>query len=123
MKAYVSRFIWLLLILSCVSLFGCSGSGDYDHKPAVGFGTLIVDNLTSDDIEVFVDSVQILKVRDGHDEFYDLAPGTYRIVLAEDGGSQSYIDEIDVLEGRQTILEVSPSFGDSYDVSVRIVEP
>ena len=119
--------IWnVLLCLLVIALLlgtieGCGGSNeDFDRKPPTGFGVLIVNNNSSDDIDVFVDSVFVFRAGDDGAGFYDLEPGVYRVVLAERGGSRSFLSDVDILEGRQTILDVAPSIGSTYGVSIRI---
>jgi hypothetical protein len=99
---------------------GCEDEhDDYDHKPPAGKGAMIVDNDTFNDISVFVDGRRLEEVRDDKKRIYDLDPGVYRVVLEEQGGRRSFRDDIDILDGRNTVLDVHSSGSSSrYDVLV-----
>jgi hypothetical protein len=84
---------------------GCEDD-DYDHIPPLGFGTLIIDNDTSDDIEIYLDGTRMREVKDYDDRYTDLEPGVYRLVLADEDGDRSFRDEIDILANRLTIVHV-----------------
>ena len=80
---------------------------------------MIVDNDTFNDISVFVDGRRLEEVRDDKKRIYDLDPGVYRVVLEEQGGRRSFRDDIDILDGRNTVLDVHSSGSSSrYDVLV-----
>lgn len=116
-----------LLSLAAVAAFallacGCEDADDdFDHDPPAGLGTLYIDNNTGDDLDVFVDGVRLGGADDYDERFFDLAPGVHRLVLAaDDDEDRSYRDDIDILEGRRTIVDVdrdSDDF-DRYDVVV-----
>ena len=78
---------------------GCDEEAYEDHVPSAGNGSLIIDAY----------------------RIFDLAPGLHRLVAAEAGeGDRSYRDDIDILEGRLTIVELwSGSTTDGYDATVR----
>lgn len=84
---------------------GCDDS-EYDRDPPKGQGSLIVDNFTGDRVLVYVDGVEVDGVSSGRHRFYDLDPGLYRIALDGDDVRRSWADDVDVLEGRRTVLEV-----------------
>jgi len=122
MKKMTSR---LLITLFCSTSFlvtGCDWEDDQvsDHKPPDGQGSIVVDNNTAEDIKVYIDGTRQSDTRDFDDRAYDLDPGLYRVVLDEDDGDRTYRDDIDVIEGRLTILDVSadPFDNDDYDVEV-----
>jgi hypothetical protein len=112
-----SGIILLSMLLAISGFVGCDDD-DWDHKPPSGQGSLIVDNRTVDDIEVYVNGEFQGKVDGGDDLIVDLAPGLYRVVLNEEDDLRSFRDDVDVLEGRLSILEVDfDSFADvSYTV-------
>jgi hypothetical protein len=58
-------------------------------------------------------------VSDFDHEAFDLAPGIHRVVLDESHGSRNWRGDVDVLEGKLTVLEVNTGF-DSSDYDVRI---
>jgi hypothetical protein len=107
-----------LLAAGLAPVTGCEEE-EFDYRPPEGYGALVIDNNTADDLYVFVDGVRVTRVGDGSEGFVDLLPGLYRVVLdGED--SRSYRDDLDVLRGRLTVLHVSMIYRDrySYDVSV-----
>jgi len=96
-------------------LSGCD-EDEYDHDPPAGQGTLVVDNFTGDRVEVYIDGMEVESVRSGKHRYYDLAPGVHRIALDGDDTRRFWADDIDILEGRLTVLEVRGYSGSSYDV-------
>ena len=114
----------LLLAASTLGLTGCDWDDSDDHEdynPPDGKGALRVDNNTADDIRVYVDGEQLGTTGDFSDRVFDLAPGVYRVVLDQKDGDRSYRDDIDIIEGRLTVLDVAldnDPFDDDYDVNV-----
>ena len=100
---------------------GCESDNYTDHKPPAGDGSLVVDNHTGDDISIFVDGAYKAKVDSSSDRILDMAPGLYRVVLTEeDHGDRSYRADVDILDGRLTVLEVWISTDPhAYDVTTR----
>jgi hypothetical protein len=110
--------------VTCLSLLtllvsACDDGRD-DHEPATGLGAVQVDNNTSTELAVFVDGMKLGNVDSYKDEAYDLSPGVHRVVLDERGdGNKSDARDVDVLEGKTTVLDVSVPFaGSGYDVVV-----
>lgn len=96
----------LLTLLPAVT--GCDDEEDYrDHEPPAGMGSLIVDNNSPEDIDIYLDAALDSRVKDGDDRIIDLAPGDYRVVLDSDDSDRLYSATMDILEGRLTILHVS----------------
>ncbi|OGV61883.1 MAG: hypothetical protein A2283_06255 [Lentisphaerae bacterium RIFOXYA12_FULL_48_11] len=93
---------------------GCDENSYYDHVPAVGMGCLVLDNNSGDDIEVFLDGVEVFRLDGGDEEIQDLEPGVYRIVLSADYTGRSYSSDVDILKGHLTILDVRPNSSTSY---------
>ncbi len=94
---------------------------DSDHDPAEGFGALYVDNNTGDDIRIYVNGEQVARVGDYADKVVDLEPGVYRIILDGDDTDRNFREDIDIIEGRLTVLDVAYDgsiFDDDYDVEV-----
>ena len=122
MKASASWKRWLgLAAMAATVVFGfagCETDDDYDHDVPAGKGTLVVDNQTPDRIRVYVDGAQVQNVGDGHERYYDLDPGVYRVVLDGDDTDRNWADDVDVLEGRLTILKVTDDLGDFDDFNV-----
>lgn len=103
---------------------GCDWDDSDDHEdftPPDGQGALRVANHTADDIRVYVNGEEKGTVSDYSDRAYPLDPGVVRVVLDEKGGDRSFRDEIDIIENRLTVLDVSYDndiFDDDYDVEV-----
>lgn len=111
----------LLLCACLVTLSGCDDDDDdFDHNPPAGMGTMIVDNRTSDHISVFIDGAAMERTSEDSWRPYDLNPGVYRVVLDQQGGDRTFRDDVDILEGRQTILEVEFDLDDTdrFDVYI-----
>jgi hypothetical protein len=99
-------------------LTGCEDDS-FSHKPPDGQGCLIVDNCTSDRLKVFIDGFEATpRVSAYDDEAYDLNPGVYRVVLQERHGHRSCREDVDILEGRQTIMRVHLSDNYKYNTHV-----
>jgi hypothetical protein len=120
----VRLFPFLGAALACLFLAsGCETDDDeFDHNPPAGQGSIIVDNFTFTDIEFFVDGRIQGKIKEDDDKAFDFAPGVYRVVLNDDDGNHSWADDVDVLEGRLTVLKVQidTSFSDTYSVTREI---
>ncbi len=101
---------------------GCESDNEFSHTPPAGQGSLIVDNYTYTDIEFFLNGILQETVNSDHDKTFDLAPGVYRVVLNDDNGDRNWADDVDVLEGRLTVLtvKIDSGFFDSYSVTREI---
>ena len=112
MKIRQSTF-WIGLLGASLLAAGCEyDHHDLNHRPPPGLGSLAVDNETFNDISVFVDSARQEGIaREDKISYYDLVPGVYRVVLEERGGRGSFRDDIDILEGRNTVIEVFDTNG------------
>lgn len=99
---------------------GCDYDDSTDHKPPDGQGSIVVDNNTFNDIRVYIDGESQKRVDGYDDRAYDREPGVYRVVLDESGGDRTYRDDVDVLDGRLTVIDVSndPFSSSKYDVEV-----
>ena len=125
MKSFLYRFpVAFAAALACLALSsGCEvDDDDYDHDPPAGLGSIVIENYTSTDIELFVNGRLIGEIDEDDDSVFDLRPGVYRVVLNDDDGDRSWADEVDVLEGKLTVLNVriDTSYFDSYTVSPEI---
>ncbi|MCE9614374.1 MAG: hypothetical protein K8T26_08860 [Lentisphaerae bacterium] len=99
---------------------GCDTTEDFDHTAPPGQGALIVDNNGEMNVSVYVDGVLIGEVNDGHWEAFDLTPGVPRVVLDETNGDRTFAADVDILEGRNSILDVSVGGSDHLSVSLSI---
>lgn len=113
--------VWLVAVLALGALTGCEDER-FDREPPPGMGTLIVDNFTGDDIEVYLDGIEAEETDAGDHRYYDLEPGLHRVVLTGDDTDRMWAEDVDVLENRRTVLEVDtdPFDYDEYDVATYI---
>ena len=96
---------------------GCDNEDDFSHTPPPGKGCIIANNKTANDMRVYINGSSSNMVSDFDWEAYDLTPGVYRVVLEERHGDRNYRDDIDVIEGRRTVLDVTTALDpDEYDV-------
>lgn len=122
-----NRLLALVLapVLAALFLTACEEYDESDHEPPDGQGAIVIKNHTYDDIEVFIDGIRAKDVNDDSNRAYNLAPGEYRIVLNEDDGPRDWSHRVDVLENRNTILNVSdePFDHDGYSVTIDYDKP
>lgn len=108
-----------LAVLSVSGLAGCESKDDYlDHVPPAGKGSLIIDNWTAGEVAVYVDGTNAMNVDATSSGISDMTPGTYRIVISEDGGNHSFRDYVDILEGNLTVMKIRTAAGSMTDYSV-----
>lgn len=120
---FAGRSMMLACALAALAaLSGCDATDeeDYDYTPPAGKGALIVDNKTSSDIDVYIDGVLQGQAGDDADTHFDLAPGEHRLVLDEEDGNRDFAADIDILEGRLTIVRVTYDVTDSSDFDATI---
>ena len=114
----------LLLAAGLAFSAGCDwddSDDNEDYNPPDGEGALRVDNNTGDDIRVYVDGEELGTVGDYSDRVFNREPGVYRVVLDQKNGDRDFRDEVDVVENRLTVLDVSydnDPFDDDYDVEI-----
>lgn len=108
-----------VLALATWLLCGCD-EDEYKHDPPVGQGTIVVDNYTGDRVYVYLNGREEGSLGGGKHQYYDLAPGLYRVALDADDSHRSWAEDVDVLEGRLTVLKVRGYSGDydHFDVEV-----
>ncbi len=110
-----SLFTWLpllALVPALVGLTGCELDDDPDHVPPAGFGAIIIENDTPEDIRIYIDGADKGEVSDFSDRPYDLLPGTYRVVMDQEDTRRSWRGDVDVLDGRLSILRVENDYDD-----------
>ena len=105
-------------MILALGLCACDGD-DWNHTPPAGMGSIIVDNRTADGVNVYLDGYYTNRVSDFDNAAFDLAPAIHRVVLDESHGSRAWRGDVDVLEGKLTVIEVSTGFY-SLDYDVRI---
>lgn len=112
--------LWVVLLVGAACVAGCLDDDRLDHKPPGGQGSIVIDNRTSRDIDVFVDGAELQRVRARRWRAYDFDPGVYRVVLDERDGDRNYRDDVDVLDGRLSVVEVGIDEGSltRFDVFV-----
>ena len=118
-KGFGKWFRILPLVVLAELIAGCDDDG-FDHTPPAGQGTLVVDNLTWDRVYVYIDGEEVNSVTSDKHQYYDLAPGVHRVVLDGDDTDRIWMDDVDVLDGRLTVLEVQDRNLSSDAFSVRI---
>jgi hypothetical protein len=111
LKSFKVRPAFLLTFLTATLLLpltGCDDSSDdFDHDPPAGMGTLYVVNRTLDDSRVFIDGERVSDVDGSDHEWFDLTPRTHRVVVTQGNTDRVFRDDMDVLDGQRTILELS----------------
>ena len=108
----------MLAVFGCFLTAGCERDR-WDHKPPSGQGSIIVDNRTSNGIYVYLDGYYTNRVSSFDHETYDLNPAVRRVVLDQTNGQRSWRGDVDVIEGKLTVVEVRSETGDSgYDVRI-----
>ena len=96
----------------------------FDHQPPPGQGAIVIENNTGDDLDVYIEGAQTNDVDAGEDEAYDLEPGVYRVVIDEETGTRSWREDVDVLEGKLTVLRAyTDNRSQGVDVSVSFEDP
>lgn len=108
----------LLMLLGA----GCDeeSDGDFDFVPSAGKGGLVVENNTASDINLYLNGISRGEVDDDSYLPVEVTPGVYRIVLDEDDGDRQYGADIDILEGRLTVVRVYIETGSYDEYRVRI---
>ena len=83
-------------------------------------GAIVVDNYTGDRVYVYINGREEGSVGGDNHEYYDREPGLYRVALDGDDSHRSWAADVDVLEGRLTVLKVRGYSGDydHFDVEV-----
>ena len=113
--------MWLLAgaVVLLASACGSSGNGDIDHRPRPGLGSLVVDNQSDEAVEVFVDQSLVFRVREFDNEFVDLEPAEYRLVVNEQNGGHTAAENIDILVNRVLVVQVGVNAGGQYELTNR----
>ena len=114
----VARALAAALLLAVA---GCEDESDFDHDPPAGKGSLVIDNITVNEINVYVDGAFVGRVGDFGDRTDDLDPGLHRLVLDQRDGDRYRAEDVDILAGRLTVVSVRLS-GDifAYDISIEL---
>ena len=120
MPMKINVFLIALLLALMLPITGCEDSNDYDHTSPAGKGSLVVDNETGTDIDLFLNGILQVKVPDDAERYMDLDPGVYRMVLDEHNDYRSYSADVDILESRLTVVKIQTSAVYAYGYSVSI---
>jgi len=112
-RQWLKRLLVLFLGVGLIAgLTACENNDDdFDHDIPAGQGTLVVNNKTFSDMQVFIDGFEVKKVSKDDYEFYDRDPGVYRVVLDEDDGDRNWYGFVDIVEGKKSILDVETANG------------
>lgn len=111
-KAALRISLLLTLVAAALSTSSCE-TKTYDHTPPPGKGSIVVDNNSGSDTELYLNGSFVGKAESGDVTVFDISPGQYRLVLAETDGYRNYRDYVDVLENRLTILDVMTDYSSS----------
>jgi hypothetical protein len=110
--------------LLAAALAGCE-SKDYSHRPPDGLGSILLDNRTPNDINVYIDGVAQARLGDYDERAYDVEPGLHRLVLDQVRGTRYAAWDVDVVAGRLTVIIVRISNADwrRYDGEFSLRSP
>lgn len=116
---------FLLPLCMMIALFagsGCeSNSDEFDHDAPAGMGTIIINNMTSESLAIYINGRRQDKNTDSDDyEWYERAPDRYSVTLNGRDSNRTWFGRIEALDGRQTILDVYRGSGGSFDVYSRL---
>ena len=67
-----------------------------------------------------MDGLYVGKVGNYSDKHYDFRPGSHRVVLDEHDGGRRWSGDIDILDGRLTIIKARFDFNHSRDYWVDV---
>lgn len=119
-----TRSMLMLAAALCVPLLFCgceSNSDEYlDHDPPDGQGSLVIDNSTAYDVQLFLNGEAQMEIDYAAYDIVDLAPGVYRVVLTESDGFRSFRDDVDILAGTLTVLLVDVVSSNSQNFTVDV---
>ncbi len=109
-----------VVLVGSLLIVGCLDDDRIDRKPPRDQGSIVVDNRTSSDMDVYINGEKKDRVRSRRWRAYDYEPGVYRVVLDERHGDRNYRGDVDVLDRRLSILEITNDFirRDRYSVFV-----
>ena len=121
----VMHFVrWMAAVMLVLGAAGCEDE-DYDHVPPEGLGSIVLDNYSPDDINVFINGQETNRLRDYETEAYDVTAGVHRLVLDGRNNDRYGAWDVDVVVGQLTVVEVRTTEWDwdEYEVSVHLEEP
>ena len=108
----------LLLSLPLLLLSACDDDDYLDNTPPEGQGGLIVVNDRPEGMRVFIDGEAQADVGDYDDRAYNLEPGVHRVILDAKKSRGAFIQEVEILAGRNVVLLVEDS--GANDIYVRV---
>lgn len=94
-----------ILTVATLLLAGCEDE-EFKHDVPAGSGTLVVQNRTIDDLHIYVDGTRLHDVSDTDWRPFDLPPGLHRVVIQDEDSRNSFRDNIDIIEGVKTVIDV-----------------
>ncbi len=117
----LNRIISSLAILTlCLISTSCEDDNDFNHTPATGTGTLIVNNVSFEDIDVFLDGDFLIQVDEDEKTYQDQEPGVYRVVLIGEDTDLTFREDVDIIETKLTILTVLSTTDGHGNLSVSV---
>ena len=104
----------LLAMGAGLFLAGCDAeNNDYDFTPAHGMGALIVENDSGVDFDLYLDGSFEDGLDSGDHTTVELEPGEAHVFLREQKWEhQGVSEDVDILEGRRTIVRL---YRDSWE--------
>ena len=108
----------LLVSLPLLLLSACDDDEYHDNTPPEGQGGLIVVNDRPEGMRVFIDGEAQADVGDYDDRAYNLEPGVHRVILDAKKSRGAFIQEVEILAGRNVVLLVEDS--GANDIYVRV---
>ena len=115
----VGKWVGILAIFLAAGLISGCDDDRFDHTSPAGQGTLVVDNWTGDRLLVYVDGLEVGSTGGSKYRYYDLEPGLHRVALDSDDIERAWAGDVDILERRLTVLEVSGYGADYRGFTVR----
>ena len=116
----MNRCRLLLSLLTLIFFTGCHDDEYGDHRPPEGQGGLIVVNNRPDGMRVFIDGVAQADVGDFDDRAYNLSPGVHRVILDAKRSRGAFIEELEILVGRNVVLLAEDSGPNDLFVRVQL---
>ena len=105
-----------------LALLGCDENRhDYDDDIPDGYGALVVENNSGSDFDVYVEGYAVGRVDAGDYLEEEYEPGVLGVFLRQrHGDHKGYRDDVDILEGRRSILRIYDEFGDWGDFKITV---
>lgn len=115
------KAIQCLFLCLTIALFSSCDDNEYsDNNPPDGQGGIIVVNNRAEGMHVFIDGEAQADVGDFDDRAYNVTPGAHRIILDARRSRGAFIDEVEVLAGRNVVLLAEDAGDNALSVRVQL---